>query len=79
MTAPQSPRKRAYQPHQSHGLYTLKKTLRQVGVDTHWVAELGELGKEHQEWQAAINHDLGGEDNISASIPPPLSVFLMPI
>jgi len=38
------------------------------------MAELGELGKELQEWQAAIIHDLGGEDNISASIPTRLTV-----
>ena len=30
------------------------------------MVELGELGKELQEWQAAIIHDLGGEDTISA-------------
>ncbi len=66
MTTPQSPRKRAYQQHQPHGLYALKKTLRDVGDDSHWMAELGELGKELQEWQAAIIHDLGGEDTISA-------------
>ena len=79
MTAPQSPRKCAYQPHQSHGLYAFKKTLKQVGVTIHRMAELGELGKEIQEWQPAIIPDLGGKDNISASMPTSLSVFLTPI
>ncbi len=66
MTAPQSPRKHAYQPHQSHGLNALKKTLKQVGEDHNWMANLGEVGKELQDWQAALIHDLGGEANLSA-------------
>jgi len=41
MTTPQSPRKRTYQPHQAHGLYTLKKTLKKVGKDHHWMTNLG--------------------------------------
>ncbi len=66
MTTPQSPRKRIYQPHQAHGLYTLKKTLKKVGKDHHWMTNLGEVGRELQDWQAALIHDLGGEANLSA-------------
>jgi len=30
------------------------------------VAKLGEVGRELQDWQAALIHDLGGEANLSA-------------
>ncbi len=66
MTAPQTPRKREYIPHQQHGHHILKKALSTASHQHDWLEDLGEVGASLKAWQTDIIHDLGGADNISA-------------
>ena len=66
MTAPQSPRKRVYSPHQNHGHHLLKKTIDNLSQQDKWLDSLGDVGEAVKVWQDSIIHDLGGGQNISA-------------
>jgi len=62
-----TPEKRVYQP---HGHYALHGALEDFSKQEGWLADLGKTGEALQAWQAAIIHDLGGEDQVSVRVEP---------
>ena len=63
MMVPKSEQKR---PYLNHGHVALSKALKTIGNQDGWVENLGDVGESLKAWNAAIIHDLGGEQQVSA-------------
>ena len=63
MNAMKSTEKR---PYQHSGLYAVHNALKAIGDQDNWIDSLGQVGVELRAWKAALIHDMGGDENISA-------------